>query len=158
MNKDKLLDLIVIVLVVAGCVAIIEGLIYMRHEELASLVRKIIAYSSVPFGLLIKSLKFLASERDKLNQRLEALSKSVTDNKTSIDLLRANLEGRGEEHFRQLAEIREMFDQLGDELQQADRELDRRLVVQESRSGLQQRIGELEQRVRDIDKLLLGGD
>lgn len=155
MGKDKLINLIVLVLIVAGCVALGLSMLYTKQADLAVIARKVVAFGSVPFGLLIKGLQFVANEREKLNVRLDAIARSVTDNRTSIDVLRADTEARREDSNRQNSNLLVQLDQLSDEYHDAIRALDRRLVIQEARSGLSQRIGELEQSVKDINNLLL---
>jgi chromosome segregation ATPase len=113
-----------------------------------------VAFGSVPFGLLIKGLQFVSNEREKLNNRLDAIARSVADNRTSIDVLRADTEARRDDLNRQNANLLIQLDQLSDEYHEGYRAIDRRLVIQEARSGLSQKIGELEQSVREINNQL----
>lgn len=154
-NREKLINLIVIVLVVSGLTAIGFTLIDMKGSEVSVLVRKIVSYSTVPFGLLIKAFSYVAAEREKLLAKLDSLGNQVADNRQSIEISKASLDSRFTSTTAQIANLWEQIDQLGDELKEADRSLDRRLVVQEARLGLQQRIGELETSVNDIRVQLL---
>lgn len=129
----------------------------MKGSEVAVLVRKVVSYSTVPFGLLIKALSYVVSEREKLLSKLDTLSSQVGDNKHAIEIFKATLDSRFNTTGTQLTSLWEQLDQLGDELKESDRSLDRRLVVQEARSGLQQRLGELEQQVRDISQQIVSG-
>lgn len=149
-NNERIINLVVIVLIISGVIAVGFSLSYMKGGEVAILIRKIVAYGTVPFGLLIKGLSYLAAERDRLVSKVESAYSTVESNRQSLEIFKGTCNAQFETLIKELNNLYTQLDQVGDELRETDKELDRRLITQEARSGLQQRIGELEQQVREM--------
>ena len=139
MSKDKLLDWIVILLVAVGLVVIGEHLVSLSSSQALKLITKGVQFASLPLGLAIKAIKWIASERSKLDRILDEVREIALTNKGNDDSLR-----------EQIRFIRDDFVGMRTEFQETGLNLDRRMIRLEARTELASRLETHEQRLNEL--------
>lgn len=148
-SKDKIIESISWLFLGLGLFALVGFLLTSRNfGEVQKELSKVIAISSLPVGLLLRGLKYLANEREKLLARIDELEKYKTGYSNDIEVIHIQI-STAKENIDRLAES---FKDIIEDYQTEDRKLDRRLVEIEARTQVSSKLGEHEARLMQIDE------
>lgn len=139
MNKDRLIDILVLCLVAIGCIALVERAV-LNQESLAIVATKAAESLALPVAVVIRLLKWLNDERLDLLKQVESVRGIAVGNR----------EG-GQGLNERISVCREEIDDVSDRLSVSINSHDRRLVQLETAGSMMRRIDALEQRINESD-------
>lgn len=138
-SKDRLINTVIIIFVVVGCFALYDQLAHLNQKQLLSVVGKAIAALSLPFGIAVKAIQYVISEKDRLLKLAESAVSSTEANKLRLDVIREDL-----------AQLRIDLGELREASTAEDLKLDRRLVMFEARSGVAMQLEAVRAQVNEL--------
>ena len=134
MNKNRIINLIVLFLLAVGVVLVGETILELSPNEAFQSVSKIGKYASLPLGVSIKLFQYL----DNKFKKMEEIKEIALTNKRNDDSLK-----------EQIRFIRDDFISSRVESTESLSELDRRMIRLEARSELSLEIERLGRMVRE---------
>lgn len=139
MDKDKILNTLILVLVLVGILSIGLKIASLPRSQLISIVTQTITYISFPFGLLVMFLKWVSSERERLSGITKSAERLAATNRENIELTNARFN-----------ELQKQVGAIANAGVEEHRRLDIRIVQLEAHSGLSNRIGAVETHMLEL--------
>lgn len=143
MTKDRIIDVLVLLLIGVGSLALAERYILEPRDVAASLT-KLAETFALPIGLAVRMLKWLNDEKADLIRRIENTQNLAVNN-------REGYLGTSD----RLEILRNESDDLSDQVRDLTNSVDKRLIYLETTTSLARRLEALELRISELDGKLL---
>jgi hypothetical protein len=137
--NNRIIDILVLLLVAVGLAAFLQLVIASTGGDFLRATSRILQYAALPVGILLRTVKWLNSEKEKLDKLLNDVRSTALENRASDSILK--------EQFQILRE--DLISWRGESFER-HQDLDKRLIVFEARSGLNNRLEQVELRLIEL--------